>query len=123
MTQLIIGSVVLPETSNDKYKCYPSKLEEEVEMISGRAVSEIRGTVQMIEYSYDKMPDSTYQALLAALRAKPPITVTYLPDDSATMVTSQFKVTSYPTPGFAFSVGGKARWHNVDFSMREVKPH
>ena len=51
----------------DKYKCYPTKLAEQLEMISGRMVSEIRGTVQTIEYAYDYMPDEQYKALLMAL--------------------------------------------------------
>lgn len=123
MTQLVFGSLALPQTSNDKYKCYPSKLAEQVPMISGRMVTEVRGTVQIIEYSYDYMPDATYQALLAALRANPPITVTYLPDNSTTMVTSDFIVTSYPMPTFAFAKGDKPYWHNVAFSLRQIKPH
>ena len=123
MTQLIINSVVLPKTSGDKYRCYPTKLTEQLEMISGRVVTEIRGTVQVIEYAYDYMPDAQYKALLAALRSNPPIAVTYLPDDSDTMVTSDFIVTSYPTPTFAFSKGNKPYWHGIGFALREVKPH
>ena len=123
MTQLIIGSAVLPQTSNDKYKCYPVKLEESGEAISGRAFSEVRGTVQKIEYAYDSLPEETYLAVLAALRAKPPITVTYLPDDSPTMVTGSFKCESLQPPSFAFALGGKALWHNLSFTLREVKPH
>lgn len=123
MIQLIIGGVVLPQTSGDKYACYPAKLTEQLEMISGRVVTEIRGTVQTIEYSYDYMPDSQYKALLAALRSNPPLTVTYLPDDSEEMKTSEFVVTSYPTPTFAFARGDKPYWHNISLSLREVKPH
>ena len=123
MTQLIINGLHLPKTSGDKYKCYPTKLTEQLEMISGRVVTEIRGTVQVIEYSYDYMPNEKYQALLADLRSNPPITVTYLPDNSTTMVTSDFMVTSYPTPTFAFAKGNKPYWHNVSFALREVKPH
>lgn len=26
MTQLIVGGVILPQTSNDKYQCYPEEL-------------------------------------------------------------------------------------------------
>lgn len=123
MIQLIVGGVVLPKTSNDKYKSYPAKLTEQVEMVSGRLVTEIRGTVQTIDYAYDYMPDAQYKALLAALRANPPITVTYLPDDGEDMKTSDFIVTSYPAPSFAFAKGDKPYWHNVAFSLREVKPH
>lgn len=122
MTQLIINGAVLPKTSGDKYKCYPTKLAEQLEMISGRVVTEIRGTVQVIEYSYDYMPDTQYKALLTALRSKPPLTVTYLPDDSSDMRTSDFIVTSYPTPTFAFAKGDKPYWHNISFSLRQIKP-
>lgn len=123
MTQLIINGLHLPKTSGDKYKCYPTKLAEQLEMISGRVVTEIRGTVQVIEYAYDYMPDAQYKALLTALRSNPPLTVTYLPDDSNDMRTSDFIVTSYPTPTFAFAKGDKPYWHGISFSMREVKPH
>ena len=123
MTQILINGLALPQTSNDRYRCYPSKLAEQVMMISGRMVTEIRGTVQIIEYSYDYMTDTTYKALLTALRTNPPITVTYLPDDSDTMVTSDFVVTSYPMPSFMFAKSGTAYWHNVSFAIREVSPH
>lgn len=123
MTQLIINGITLPQTSNDKFSCYPTKLTEQLEMISGRIVTEIRGTVQTITYAYDYMPDAQYKALLAALRSNPPLIVTYLPDDSNEMKTSEFVVTSYPTPTFAFAKGDKPYWHNISFGLREVKPH
>ena len=51
MTQLILAdNIYLPQTSHDKYKCYPAQLGEQVDMISGRRVLEVRGWVQMIEY-------------------------------------------------------------------------
>lgn len=121
--QLIVGGVYLPQTSNDKYKCYPMQLGTQLEMVSGRMVTEIRGNVQMIEYSYDKMPDATYRALVRALRQSNSINVVYLPDDSDTMVSSKFICTTFPTPSFAFGDGGKAVWHGVAFALREVKPH
>lgn len=122
MTQLIINGTYLPRTSRDKYKCYPQALTTQVEMISGRLVEEVRGTVQIVEYSYDKMDNATYTALLTALRGNN-ISVTYLPDDSDTMRAGTFLCTSKPTPTFAFEIGGKAMWHNVSFVLREVKPH
>lgn len=123
MTQLIINGVYLPETSRDKYSSLPEQLGEQVEMISGRIVTEIRGVVQIITYSYDKMPDATYRALLTALRSKTAMEVTYLPDDSDAMQTGKFICTDYPTPTFAFSLQGKPVWHNVAFVLREVSPH
>ena len=83
MTQLIINSVVLPKTSGDKYRCYPTKLTEQLEMISGRVVTEIRGTVQVIRYAY-RMPDvPEYNfAYKAACGSNPPADG-MLPDSSA----------------------------------------
>lgn len=92
-------------------------------MIDGTLTFEVRGTVQIIEYSYDKMDNGTYLALLAVLRSKSAFTVVYLPDDSDTMISSKFICTTQPTPAFAFDVGGKAVWHNVSFVCREVTPH
>jgi hypothetical protein len=122
MTQLIINSAVLPQTSHDKYKCYPQDLTEQIEMVSGRCVQEVRGTVQIVEWSYDKMTDEAYKAILSALRGGE-ASVTYLPDDSDTMRTSKFICTEYPAPTFAFSHDGKAVWHNVAFKLREARPH
>lgn len=123
MTQLIIGGVALPKTSNDKYRCYPQQLAEQVEMISGRMVTELRGPVQVIEYGYDYMQPETYTALLSALRAAPPIRVTYLPDDGGAMITSDFVCTKAPMPTFAFAMDDKPYWHDVSFVLREIKPH
>jgi hypothetical protein len=122
MTQLIINGTILPLVNHDKYKCYPQDLAEQIEMISGRIVQEVRGTVQIIEWSYDKMTDETYRSLLAALRGGE-MTVTYLPDDSDTMQTGKFLCTEYPAPAFAFASNGKALWHNVSFKLREARPH
>ncbi len=122
MTQLILNGTRLPQTSNDKYSSRPEQLGEQIEMISGRIVTEIRGIVQVISYSYDKMPDDTYRALLTALRSQAAIDVVYLPDDSDTMATGKFICTEFPTPTFAFAKGSKAVWHNVAFTLRQVKP-
>lgn len=123
MTQLIVNGTYLPQTSHDNYSSRPERLGEQLEMISGRMVTEIRGIVQVISYSYDKMPDDTYRALLAALRSQVAIDVTYLPDDSDTMKTGKFICTEFPTPTFAFAKNGAAVWHNTSFKIREVNPH
>ena len=69
MTQLIVNGIYLPETSKDKYQCYPGELSVNVEMISGRTVREVRGHVQMITWSYDYMGNDLWRQLAAVLRA------------------------------------------------------
>jgi len=123
MTQLVINGVILPETSKNKYRCYPAELRQTVDMISGRRVNEIRGFVQMIEYSYDYMGAELGNTILQILRSGKPISVGYLPDNSDTIENSEFWVESLTPPSFAFSKKGVPYWHNLAFILREVKPH
>lgn len=123
MTQLIVNGIYLPETSKDKYQCYPGELSVNVEMISGRTVREVRGHVQMITWSYDYMGNTLWRQLAAVLRGNTSFPVVYLPDDSDTMVSGTFLVDSITQPTFAFPKGGVGLWHNVGFTLREVKPH
>ncbi len=123
MTQLIINGILLPETSRDKYQCYPGELSVNVEMISGRTVREVRGHVQYIVWSYDYMGNELWRQLAQVLRSNTSITVAYLPDDGDELVSGEFLVESITQPTFAFSRGGVGLWHNVGFTLREVRPH
>lgn len=123
MTQLIVGGVALPQTSNDKYSCYPDELKTQIDMISGRRVQEIRGTVQKISYSYDTLETSVWRSLAAVLRSGTSFSVQYLPDDSDSMVSSSFLVESFTPPTFGFARDGRGVWHDIAFTLREVRPH
>ena len=124
MIQLILnGQVELPQTSNDKYRCYPATLSQQLDMISGRRVLEERGHVQMIEYSYDYMGNELMRAVLGILRGGTSFPVAYLPDEGDTLVTGMFLTESITQPTFAFSRSGVPYWHNFAFTLREVKPH
>ena len=123
MTQLVINGIVLPETSGGKYKCYEGTLSDQIEMISGRVVTEVRGHVQYIEYSYDYMGNELVRQLLSALRAGTALTVKYLPDNGDDMKTSTFICEDLTPPVFAFSRSGKPYWHDIAFTLREVRPH
>ena len=124
MTQLILNNtIVLPEVSMDKYKCWPELLSTQVDMISGRRVLEIRGTVQKIFWSYDYLDDALCRDILAVLRSGAPFPAAYLPDDGDDLILSSFLTESLTNPTFAFSDGGKAYWHNIGFTLREVEPH
>ena len=124
ITQLILnGQVALPQTSWDKYRCYPSILNQQVEMISGRMVEEVRGIVQMIEYSYDYMGNDLMRSVLGILRSGTSFPVAYLPDEGDELVSGIFLCTSITQPTFAFSRAGVGYWHNFAFTLREVKPH
>lgn len=123
MTQLILNGIYLPETSRNKYSCYPDLLAENITMISGRAVTEIRGKIQIIHYEYDYMGNDLCRQILEQLRSGKPLTVAYLPDEGDELKTSTFLVESITNPTFAFSKRGVPYWHNLAFTLREVSPH
>ena len=122
MVQLIINGVYLPETSRDKYSCFPEVLSQQIDMISGRRVYEERGKVIKITYSYDYMGNDLMRQVLSVLRSGQSFNVTYLADDSDTMRNGVFLTESITNPTFAFSKSGVPYWHNFSFVLREVKP-
>ena len=124
MTQLILNnSIYLPKTGRDKYRCYPSQLGTQVDMISGRRVLEVRGWVWIVEYTYDYMGNDLMRQVNAILRSGRSFPAAVLPDGGDTLVPSVFLTESFPQPYFAFARGGKPYWHNVSFTLREVSPH
>lgn len=124
MNQIIIETIALPETSRDRYACPELPLVVELDMISGRRVGEIRGGhVWKPQYSYDYMGDEIVRPLLKILRSGKAFSAAVLPDNGNELVVSTFRVESLTNPTFAFSKSGKAMWHNLAFTLREVNPH
>ena len=121
--QLIINDVLLPTTTHDRYSAPEVDLKEQIEMISGRVVEEQRGKVWQITYSYDYMGDAKCREVLAALRSRGAKTVSFLPDNGTEMQTGRFLVTSLTPPTLNFYSGGAPKWHNLAFTLREVRPH
>lgn len=123
MTQLIIDGNYMPEVNKNNYRSAPAQLGKQVEMVSGRMVTEVRGTVQTISASYSYIQPELCRPVMRILRSGKSFQVTYLPDDSDEMRTGEFLVTSLTDPTFAFSAGGKAYWTGLAFTLREVAPH
>lgn len=123
MVQLILNGIYLPETSRDRYSCYEELLGTQIQMISGRTVTEVRGKVQKITYAYDYMGNDLCRQILLVLRTGEPLVVSYLADDSDELKTGMFLVESLVNPTFAFSKRGVPYWHNLSFTLREVTPH
>lgn len=121
--QLIIEGVALPTTTRNRYSCYPEKLKQRVDMISGRGTEEVRGEVQIINYSYGYMGEEKGREVLAVLRKRGTLSVAYLPDDGDELVTSTFLVENLTNPTLLYFRGGVAKWNNIAFTLREVKPH
>lgn len=120
---LIINGIYCPEPDFDGYRAWEDTLREQVTMISGRIVEEVRGKVWRVEYTSGRMSDALTRQLLTALRAKGSKPVTFLPDDSDDMKASTFLVESLTPPTLAFFDGTEPVWTGLAFTLREVKPH
>lgn len=123
MTQIIFGGIYLPQARWDKYWCHETILGEELPMISGRIVTELRGVVYEAHYEYDYLPEDIWRSICGDLRRKTPVVCSLLPDDSDELVVATMKCTELITPTFIFGLNGKALWHNVAFTLREERPH
>ena len=119
------ADIVLPEAEKGKFSCWPDLLSETVEMISGRMVREIRGTVWRVSADYSDycFTQTFWSGLSATLRSGQPFTATVLPDDAATAVSSSFLVESLTPPSFQFGRDGVPYWSGLQLSLREVRPH
>ena len=123
MVQLIIDGNYMPEIDKNRYICAPKLLTEQLQMISGRIVQKVRGTVQTISAQYNYIDTTLLRGVMAVLRSGKPFPVTYLPDDSDTMKVGEFIVESMTNPTFSFSAGGVPYWAGLAFTLREVSPH
>lgn len=120
---LIISGIYCPEPDFDGYRAYEDVLREQVPMISGRLVEEIRGKVWRIDYTSGRIRDSIIKQLLEALRGNGSKAVTFLTDNSDDMASSTFLVESLTPPTLAFFDGSEPVWTGLSFTLREVKPH
>ena len=123
MVQLIIDGNVMPELTKNRYQCSEMLLSEKLTMISGRTVLEVRGKVQSIQASYSYIDTELLRNVMAAFRSGKPFSVSYLPDDSNQLRTSEFLVESMTDPTFSFSRDGTPFWTGLAFRLREVAPH
>lgn len=139
MTQLILDTaeynISLQESKKGGYTASREPLAEEIIMISGRIVRELRGNVWTISYQYGYFNDETKNNVIAACEKgrKQVINCGFLPPESSGALTySDFIVTSFTYPKFIWSrtdVGADGNytpvplWGDFSVSLREVRPH
>lgn len=123
MNQIILGGVLLPQASFDKYACWEEDLSVQLDMISGRRVIERRGVVWRVRWAYDYLEDEICRPALAVLRSGGPIIAAVLPDNADEMVTASFVAESVTEPTFLIDDDGRAVWHGLGFVLREERPH
>jgi len=124
LVQLILNGLEFPETSGDKYKCYPKDIGVTLTMASGRLVFEKRAEKTIVEYAYDfpdGIEDGLMRRMLEILRSREPIDGTVL-EDCGEVRTEMFLCTKLTPPSYAFSIDGIPYWHGISFSLEGVNP-
>lgn len=120
-------NMVLPESRKGGYSAVRKPLSVSVEMISGRMVKEVRGSVWTISYQYGLMNDEDKNRFIGICEkgTVSPIGCEFLMPNGETK-SSMFFVTGWKPPTFYWSrdVDGNpvAMWGNYSISLREVKP-
>lgn len=125
MTQLILDGIVLPESLKGGYSVSRQPLSVDVEMVTGRVVRELRGSVWVISYQYGYFDDETRKLVLAAVekgRGQPLSCGFLAPGSDGALTYSDFFVTDASAPKFMWSAQGRPLWADFSVALREVKP-
>lgn len=138
MTQLILDTaehnLSVPESIKGGYTAKREPLSEEISMISGRLVRELRGNVWMVSYQYGYFDDEMKNKVIAICEKgkKEAINCGFLPPESGGELTySDFLVTEFSYPKFMWSrktADGEGNytpipmWADFSITLREVKP-
>lgn len=133
MTQLILDAtgqaVVLPESRKGGYTAQYTPLHEDIEMISGRLVRELRGNVWVLGYQYGYFKQEMKNRVIAACERgkRAPITCAFLkPDSDGELSNSLFWVMSFNYPKFFWSRDDNGKpvplWGDFSLTLREVRP-
>ena len=133
MTQLVLDvggyAIALPESQKQGYTVDEETLSQDLIMIPGNMVKEIRGDVWVITYQYGYFNDTDKDRVIEACKKgkKEPILCTFLTPDGNQTVTSTFFVTSFTRPRFMWSRNSNGEtvpmWGDFNVSLREVDPH
>ena len=137
MTQLILDTngtpVYLPESRKGGYTAEKRPLSVDVEMVTGRMVRELRGSVWVITYQYGYFTDEEKNKVIAACQKgqQQNIQCAFLaPTSGGALSYSSFLVTSFTYPKFMWSKRTSMEedaeivpmWGDFSMELREVKP-
>ena len=105
--------------------------EEQPDALAPDVPSDASGsdTPDVPESVQPEMPETTpeFPAALPEASESPPeeetVSDTSADNPEQAVEPPVFLTQDFPTPTFAFSRSGKPYWHNISFTLREVKPH
>lgn len=129
LTQLILDTeeynIVLPESIKDGYSASKQIYSNEIEMISGRIIREIRGYTWNVRYQYGIFDNETYVDLIRVCEKgiRNPIQCKFFVQEENEMLEQKFWVTSYERPKFMFSRDGNVVWVNFSVNLIGASIH
>lgn len=127
--QLIIDvggyALKLPESQNMGYTVDEEDIGQDIIMLPGNMVRELRGKVWRITYQYGYLSDEEKTRFINACRKgkNEPIICSFLVPETNESLVSEFFVTAYTRPKFMWSRDGKPIWGDYNIELREVDPH
>ena len=128
ITQLVLDvdgvNLSLPESRNGGNNVSREMQAVSVEMISGRVVRELRGSVVRVSYQYGYFNDEMKTKFLYACEKGrgTPITCGVLFPDRAELSYSKYWVTGIGYPKFMWSREGEPLWADFRVELQEVEP-
>lgn len=133
LTQLILDvdgyNLILPESRKGGYSAQLTPLSEDVEMVTGRLVRELRGDVWVLGYEYGYFKAEMKNRVISACEKgkRTPIRCAFLPPDSdGALSQSLFWVTKFNYPKFFWSKNAYGTrvplWGEFSLTLREVEP-
>lgn len=133
MTQLILDvggyALALPESQRQGYSADEEPMSQDLIMIPGNMVKELRGDIWVVSYQYGYLTDEERNRFIAACKKgrREPILCTFLIPDTDQTITSSFFVTAFTRPKFMWSRTSQGQtvpmWGDFTVSLREVDPH
>ena len=133
MTQLILDGIEMPESQKGGYKAWPEPLSVDVQMVSGRTVREVKGSVWKASYQYGYFTDEMKEKVISACERgrRSGIYCGLLTPNSNTLYYSTFLVMGFTYPKFMWSrlVDGAEGstpvpvWADFSVELQEVRPH
>ena len=138
MTQLVLDvagqGLALPESIKGTYTVQEEELTQDLTMIPGNMVKELRGKVWVITYQYGYFNTADKDRFISACvkGAREPIICTFLVPDTNQTLSSELFVTSYTRPKFMWSrraandegtLEAVPMWGDFSVELREVDPH
>lgn len=121
---LVIDNILIPDIEQKNFKVYEKDLDVMIRMINGRLVIEERGSIWVVEATFEDIDPELLKELYAAMKATKIHTIAFLPPNGGTeMTASRFCLTQQPQPALKSWYGELPEWSDMSYVFEEEEPH